>query len=51
VRGHVRLDGPRSRQEVTVRLPEADVTTVVRTDARGFAEFRFEADLELGGDG
>jgi beta-glucuronidase len=47
VRGHVRLNGPQLGQEVTVRIQEAGVAEVVRTDSRGLAEIRFDADLEL----
>lgn len=47
VRGHVRLNGPRPRQRVAIRIPEAGVEATVETDASGRAELRLEADLEL----
>jgi len=47
VSGFVQLDGPRSSQEVLVRIPEAGVKTRVRTDASGRAAVRFETDLQL----
>ena len=47
VRGRLRLNGPRRRQEVTIRIPEAGVAETVRTDEDGRAEIRLEADLEL----
>jgi beta-glucuronidase len=47
VRGQVRLNGPRSRQRVTVRIPDAGVEHAMTTTDDGMAEFSFEADLDL----
>jgi len=47
VAGWVRLDGPQLEQEITIRIPEADVEKQVRTGPDGRAEVRFDADLEL----
>ena len=47
IRGQVRLDGPRRRQQVTLRIPEAGIEKTVETDDSGFAPLRIEADLEL----
>jgi beta-glucuronidase len=47
VAGWVRLDGPRPEQEITIRIPEADVEKRVRSGPDGRAEIRFDADLEL----
>jgi beta-glucuronidase len=47
VEGWVRLAGFDRQQTVTVRVPEAGVETMVETDAAGYAQVRFEADLEL----
>lgn len=47
VRGWVELDGREREREVTVSLPQAGASTVVRTDASGRAAFELEADLAL----
>jgi beta-glucuronidase len=47
VRGHLRLNGPRRRQRVEIRIPEAGAAVTVETDDGGYAPFRLEADLEL----
>ena len=47
VRGHVRLNGPRGRQRLAIRIPEAGIVETVQTDNSGYAEVRLEADLEL----
>jgi beta-glucuronidase len=47
VAGWVRLNGKRARQRVAIRIPEANVGRVVETDARGYAEFKFDAGLTL----
>ena len=48
IAGWVQLDGPgAARREVTVRIPEAGVETVVSTDANGRATVDVAADLVL----
>jgi beta-glucuronidase len=47
VRGHVRLNGRNKQQAVTLRIADADLSTVVETDESGFADIRFEANLDL----
>lgn len=47
VSGWVKLAGQRLNQRVTVRIPEAGITKTFNTDARGFAEVDFNADLKL----
>ncbi len=47
VSGWVRLNGPRARGKVTVRIPEAGATVEAETDANGLAHFSFDATLSL----
>ena len=47
VSGWVKLAGEKLSQRVTVRIPEAGISKTVNTDARGFAEVDFNADLKL----
>jgi len=47
VAGWVRVNGPQSRQTVTVRVPEAGASVQVATDEQGFARFAFPATLTL----
>ncbi|MEN3326681.1 MAG: beta-glucuronidase [Acidobacteriota bacterium] len=47
VSGWVKLAGDKLNQQVTVRIPEAGLTKTFTTDARGFAEIDFNADLKL----
>jgi beta-glucuronidase len=47
ISGWVRLNGPRARQKITIRIPEAGVANTIETDAEGRAEFSFPADLTL----
>lgn len=47
IAGWVQLDGNRSSQEVTLRIPEADIEHSVTTDGNGYAQFEMDADLEL----
>jgi beta-glucuronidase len=47
VRGHVRLNGSRRKQQISIRIPEARVNEIVETDENGYAEIRLEADVEL----
>jgi len=47
IAGWVQLNGPRLQEKVTVRIPEAGVSKTVEADARGRAEFSFNADLTL----
>jgi len=47
VSGWVRLAGKKPRQRVAVKIPEAKAERVVETDADGYAEFDFPADLTL----
>src|SRR5262249_26345305 len=43
--GWVRFNGPVSRQEVTIRIPEASVEYKTLTDEGGYAEFSFDASV------
>jgi beta-glucuronidase len=47
VSGWVRLNGPRARQKVAVRIPEAGASAEAETDADGTARFSFDATLSL----
>ena len=47
VTGWIRLNGPRASQRVTVSIPEAGASTVVATDANGYATLSFPAKLNL----
>lgn len=47
VAGWVQLDGSQAEQTVSVRIPEADAAFSVRTDAKGYARFEFDAELDL----
>src|SRR3954447_271280 len=47
ISGWVKLNGNTSSQKITVRIPEAGVSRSFNTDANGFAEIGFDADLTL----
>src|SRR5258706_12080958 len=47
VAGWVRLNGHTLNQKVTVRIPEAGITKSFTTDANGYTEISFNADLTL----
>jgi beta-glucuronidase len=47
IRGWVRLHGPRLRQQIKVRVPEAGVSRSFTTDENGFAVLDFNAELKL----
>ena len=47
ITGWVKLDGDRLNQKVTVRIPGAGVSHSVNTDANGYAEISFNANLTL----
>jgi len=47
VMGWVRLNGKDLRQNVTIQIPEADITHQATTDEDGFVSFSFPADLEM----
>ena len=47
IAGWVQLNGSQLRQKVTIRIPEAGIAQSVETDAKGRAEFAFDADLTL----
>jgi beta-glucuronidase len=47
VAGWVRLNGSKKRQKVTIRIAEAEASTALETDDRGFARFAFSANLTL----
>ncbi len=47
VAGWVRLDGPRKRQKVTIRIPRANVVQEVSTDENGYAPIAFDARFDL----
>ncbi len=45
--GWVRLNGDKLKQKLTVRIPEARISKSFTTDANGYAEMSFNADLTL----
>ena len=47
IAGWVQLDGADLQQEVTVSIPEAGKSFSLTTDAKGYASFEFDAELEL----
>jgi beta-glucuronidase len=47
VRGWLKLNGDRLAQKVTVRIPEAQISKSFGTDANGYAEINFSANLTL----
>jgi beta-glucuronidase len=47
IAGWVKLNGPRVRQQVTIRIPEAGVSASVSTDANGYAALSIPAKLTL----
>jgi beta-glucuronidase len=47
INGWVRLNGPALNQKVTVRIPEAGISKTFTTDANGYAQINFSADLKL----
>jgi beta-glucuronidase len=47
IAGWVRINGAAKSQQVTIEIPEAGVRRVVTTDAAGYADFRFLAQLRL----
>src|SRR6266446_6531651 len=47
ISGWVRLNGSKPSQTVAVRIPEAGISKSFTTDANGYAEINFNADLTL----
>jgi len=47
IAGWVQLDGDKAKQNVTVSIPETGTEFSVKTDAKGYAAFEFDADLKL----
>ena len=47
IAGWVKLNGPRLRQQVAIRIPEAGVSASVSTDANGYAALSIPAKLTL----
>jgi beta-glucuronidase len=47
IAGWVKLNGPRTRQQVAIRIPEAGVSVTVATDANGYAALSVPAKLTL----
>lgn len=47
VNGWVKLNGHTLNQKVTIRIPEAGITKSFTTDANGYTEISFNADLTL----
>jgi len=45
IAGWVQLNGPHLQQKITLRIPDAGLTEALQTDARGRAEFSFDAHL------
>src|SRR5215469_1347549 len=47
IAGWVQLNGTQLRQEITIRIPEANISKAVEADPTGKAIFNFDADLTL----
>jgi beta-glucuronidase len=47
IKGWVQLHGTQLQQKIIIRIPEAQVSQTFQTDAKGRAEFSFDADLTL----
>jgi beta-glucuronidase len=47
IAGWVKLNGPRARQQVAIRIPETGVSATVATDANGYAVLNVPAKLTL----
>jgi beta-glucuronidase len=47
IAGWVKLNGPRTRQQVAIRIPEAGVSVTVAADANGYAALSVPAKLTL----
>ncbi|MBT4512162.1 MAG: beta-glucuronidase [Chloroflexi bacterium] len=47
IAGWVQLDGTKTEQQITVRIPEAGIEQTIRSDSLGRAEFDFSAELTL----
>ena len=47
IAGWLQLNGTQLQQKVTIRIPEANLSKTVETDATGHATFAFDADLTL----
>src|SRR6266481_3970771 len=47
ISGWVKLSGTKTNQKVTVQIPEARITKTFATDANGYAEIAFDANLTL----
>src|SRR5215813_4147218 len=47
VSGWVKVAGEKLNQRITIRIPEMGISKTFNTDARGFAEVDFNADLKL----
>jgi beta-glucuronidase len=47
VKGWVQLDGQHAEQTITVEIPEANVKQTFNTNADGYAEIEFDAELQL----
>jgi len=45
--GWIQLDGKQTSQTITVEIPEANVKQIFNTDADGYVEFEFDAELQL----
>jgi len=47
VAGWIQLDGKQAEQTITVEIPDANIGQTFNTDANGYAEFEFDAELKL----
>lgn len=47
IAGWIQLDGKKTRQKITVKIPKAGVEQTVVTNAKGFAKIEFSANLQL----
>jgi beta-glucuronidase len=47
IKGWLQLNGPQPQQKITIRIAEAGISKTIQTDAKGRAEFSFDANLTL----
>ena len=47
VAGWIQLDGKQVEQTITVEIPDANIEQTFNSDANGYAEFEFDAELKL----
>ena len=47
IEGWVKLNGDKLSQKITIRIPEAQISKTFTSDARGYAQISFDANLNL----